>query len=327
MYVILKNHSLKDIFQMYSNFNAYILILYIIAVVSIMVVLTWRWDLILRSRNIKVPFKKLLIYRIIGTSINFLTPGPRVGGEPTQASLLTKHKVDFTEGLSTIMIDKIIDTTTSGLLFIIGVVLVGLKYTFPRNTELALTLGGVVFLAIVTLFYYRMLTSQHFFLKIFHFFRLDKIKNKFWKKLEKSIEKIELTMIDFYKMNKKAFVVSLLISIFTWVLMFFEYKFATMLLGLDIGAVEIFFIVTFIGLAILFPIPMAVGVLEAGQVSAFALIRLNASAGVALAFLVRMKDIIWALIGLVLLATYGFHVGKVVRKKYGDKNLDIGENG
>ena len=109
--------------------------------------------------------------------------------------------------------------------------------------------------------------------------------------------------------------------------MFFEYKFATMLLGLDIGAVEIFFIVTFIGLAILFPIPMAVGVLEAGQVSAFALIRLNASAGVALAFLVRMKDIIWALIGLVLLATYGFHVGKVVRKKYGDKNLDIGENG
>jgi len=40
-------------------------------------------------------------------------------------------------------------------------------------------------------------------------------------------------------------------------------------------------------MAQLFPIPMALGVLEAGQVSAFAIIRSSANAGVALAFLVR----------------------------------------
>ena len=107
--------------------------------------------------------------------------------------------------------------------------------------------------------------------------------------------------------------------------MFIEYKLATMLLGINVGVVEIFFIVTFVGVALLFPIPMAVGVLEAGQLSAFALINLPANAGIALAFLVRMKDIIWAIIGIILLATYGFHVVKVVEKKYKSKNADIRE--
>jgi len=323
LYYILRQYSLKEIFSVYRNFNPLILLFYILAVVAIMVVLTWRWDVIMKSRNIKVPFKNLVIYRIIGVSINFLTPGPRVGGEPTQASLLTKHNIDFTEGLTTIMIDKIIDVTTSGILFMMGVLLVGLKYSFPRNTEIALSIGGVLFLGLIASFYYRMLTSRHFFLKIFHFLHLDRINSAYWKKAEAKVEEVELMMIQFYKHNKKAFLKSLAISVLSWGVMFVEYKLATTLLGINVGVPEIFFIVSFIGIAILFPIPMAVGVLEAGQLSAFALINLNANSAIALAFLVRIKDIIWAIIGIILLAAYGFHVGKVVKKKYKNKKLDV----
>jgi uncharacterized protein (TIRG00374 family) len=325
MYFILREHSITDILNTYKNFNPLVLLFYILSLIILMLVLTWRWDVILKSRKIKIPFRKLFIYRIIGTSINFITPGPRVGGEPTQASLMTKHNVDFTEGLSTIMIDKIIDTTTSGILFIMGVLLVGLKYSFPRNTEIALIIGGVSFLTIIAIFYYRMLTSQHFFLRLFKMLRLDRIRNKTWMTIERKIEEIELMMIHFYKHNKRAFIATLAISILSWVVMFFEYKFATTLLGINIGVVEIFFIVSFIGIAVLFPIPMAVGVLEAGQLSAFAIINLSASAAIALAFLVRVKDIIWSLIGLILLATYGFHITTVVSKKYKNKNVDIGQ--
>lgn len=325
LYYILRQYSLKEIFYFYKNFNPVILLLYVVAIAVLLTVLTWRWDVILRSRGIKVPFSKLYIYRIIGVSINFLTPGPRVGGEPTQASLLTKHDIDFTEGLTTIMIDKIIDVTTSGILFIIGAFLVGLKYSFPKNTEIALTVGGIIFVGIIILFYYRMLTSRHFFLNLFHLLMLDRIKSKYWIKLEKKIEQVELMMIEFYRHNKRAFLLSLAISALSWIVMFFEYKLATTLLGINVGVSEIFFIVSFIGIAILFPIPMAVGVLEAGQLSAFAIIGLNVHSGIALAFLVRMKDIILAILGIVLLAAYGFHIGKVVKKKYKDKKSDVQE--
>lgn len=326
LYFILKEYNLKEIFNTYKNFDPLILLLYALAVFSIFLILTWRWNVILKSRSISIPFKKLLVYRTIGTSINFLTPGPRVGGEPTQATLMTKHDVNFTEGLTTIMIDKIIDTTTSGLLFIIGVILVGIKYSYSTQLKVTFTILGGLFLLVIGLFYYRMLTNRHFFLRVFHILRLDKIKNKFWIHTEKKIEEIELMMIEFYKHNNKAFMKALGISVLSWIVMFFEYKFATQLIGINVGAVEIFFIVSFIGMAILFPIPMAIGALEAGQVSAFALIGLPISAGVALAFLVRAKDITIAIIGMILLAFYGFHVPKVVKKKYYNKKEPLGED-
>jgi len=319
-YIIIKQYGFGKIIKFYENFNGWLLLLYFVIIFTLFVVLTWRWNIILRSRGHKVPFRKLFIYRIIGQAINFFTPGPRVGGEPTQASLLGKHNVEFTEGLSTIMIDKIIDTTTCGILFIVGAVLVSMFYAIPHNAAVIMFIAGVTFLLLIGLFYYRMLSDKHFFLNIFRFLRLDRTKSKRLKKLEKKIEEIEIIMIQFYKHDKKTFVYSVLITLLSWLVMFAEYKTATTLLGLHLGFIQLFFIITFIGLAILFPIPMAVGVLEAGQVSAFSMISLAGSAGVALAFLVRMKDFIVGLFGMLLLAMYGFDVPRTIEKKYRSKN-------
>jgi len=190
LYLIIKEYGIKNILNTYKSFDPLILFFYTIAVVIILLLLNLRWDIILKSRNKNIPFRKLFIYRVIGTSINFLTPGPRVGGEPTQASLLTKHNVDFTEGLSTIMIDKIIDITTSGMLFIIGVSLVGLKYSITGSFGWILFFTGIIFIIITITFYYRMLKSKHFFLKIFHILRIDKIKSQMF------VELIALIMFD-----------------------------------------------------------------------------------------------------------------------------------
>jgi hypothetical protein len=318
-YFIIKSYGLRNIVGFYRHFNIWLLIAYFIVVCIIYTILTLRWSVILRSRGHKVKFGKLYVYRLIGQSINFFTPGPRVGGEPTQASLLGRHGIEFTEGLSTIMIDKIIDTTTSGLLFIIGAILVSLHYALPENARIYMGIGGIIFLFIMILFYQRMLNNKHFFLHIFRFFRLDRTKNKTLKTIEQKIEEIELIMIQFYKHDKKTFILSLLISLLGWVAMFAEYKLATTLLGLNLGFIQLFFIISFIGIAILFPIPMAVGVLEAGQVSAFNMVGLAGSGGVALAFLVRMKDFLWAIVGMILLAMFGFNVQKTIKRKYKDK--------
>ena len=325
-YYIIKGYGFKNIIKFYENFNGWLLLAYFCVIFVIYITLTWRWDIILRSRGHKIPFVRLFIYRVIGNSINFFTPGPRVGGEPTQASLLGKHGVEFTEGLSTIMIDKIIDTTTSGILFIVGTILVSLYYNVPRNIGIYLAGAGIIFLVIIVMFYRQMLNDKHFFLHIFRFFRLDKTQNKTLKKIEQKIEDIELIMIQFYKHDKKTFIVSILLSLISWMVMFVEYKIVTTLLGLNLGFVPLFFIITFVGVAVLFPVPMAVGVLEAGQVSAFGIIGLAGSAGVALAFVVRIKDFIWGVIGLILLAIFGFDVPKTIKRKYKSKSSTLSEN-
>ena len=279
-------------------------------------VLTWRWDIILRSRDHKVPFNKLYVYRIIGTAINFFTPGPRVGGEPTQASLLTSYNVEFAEGLSTVMIDKIIDATTCGVLFILGTIIVGFQYVIPQTAKIYMIIGSVLFLIITILFYYRMLTGRHFFLSIFRFFGLDKSSKSSLKKLEAGLIRVETIMIQFYKHDKITFLFSVLVTLLSWVVMFAEYRTATMLLGLNLGFVQLFFIIAFVGIAVLFPIPMAVGVLEASQISAFSIIGVVGTAGVALAFLVRMKDLLFGIIGLILLAVFGINIPKTIEDKY-----------
>ncbi len=326
MYVIIHNYSFKAIFDTYRNFDPLFLGFYLLAVTSIFFVLTWRWDVILKSRKIRIPFIKLFCYRIIGIAINFFTPGPRVGGEPTQASLLSRHNVEFTEGLSTIMIDKIIDTSISGILFVVGIILVMLYYSIPQTLKIILVITGIIFISLIALFFYRMLTHRHFFLHLFKFLRIDRIKNATIQKLEKKIEEIELIMIDFYTNDKKAFMQTIGISILSWIVMFFEYTLATRLLGISLGPhpfTALFFIIAFIGVAVLFPIPMAVGVLEAGQLSAFAILGFPGSAGIALAFLVRMKDITWGLIGLILLAIFGFSPTKIVKTKYKERKQII----
>lgn len=320
-YLIIKQYGLKNIISFYINFNIWLLLLYFLIVFIIFLILTWRWNIILLSRGHKVEFKKLFIYRLIGQSINFFAPGPRVGGEPTQAALLKKHKIKFTEGLSTIMIDKIIDSTTCGILFLIGAVFVSMHYTIPKNATTYMIFGGIAFLTIIILFYYRMLNDKHFFLNIFKILQLNKIKNKTFKKLEKKIEEIELIMIKFYKHDKKIFIITILITLLSWVAMFIEYKVATSLLGLDLGFLELFFIITFIGMAMLFPVPMAVGALEAGQISAFNMIGLVGSGGVALAFLVRIKDFMWGAVGITLLALFGFDVKTTIKRKYESKKI------
>jgi len=325
-YFIIKQYGIKNIIGFYKNFNGWLLLLYFFIIFIIYNILTWRWNIILRSRGHKVPFARLFIYRVIGQSINFFTPGPRVGGEPTQASLLGRHGVEFTEGLSTVMIDKIIDTTTSGIIFVIGILLVSFHYSIPRTIGITLASVGTLFLIIIIIFYRQMLRDKHFFLHIFRFLRLDRTKNKALKRAEKKIEEIELIMIQFYKHDKKTFILSILISLLGWVAMFAEYKTVTTLLGLNLGFVPLFFIIAFIGVAVLFPIPMAVGVLEAGQVSAFGIIGIAGGAGVALAFVVRIKDFIWGVIGLLLLAIFGFDVKKTIRHKYKSKNSGILEN-
>jgi len=325
-YYIIKGYGLKQIVSFYKNFNGWLLLAYFCVIFTIYTILTWRWDVILRSRGHKINFVRLFIYRVIGNSINFFTPGPRVGGEPTQASLLGKHGVEFTEGLSTIVIDKIIDTTTSGVLFIVGIILVSFHYSVPRSIGIPLASAGIIFLVFIFLFYRQMLRDKHFFLNIFRFLRLDKSKNKTVKKIEQKIEEIEIIMIQFYKHDKKTFIISISLSLLSWMAMFGEYKLVTTLLGLNLGFVPLFFIITFVGVAVLFPIPMAVGVLEAGQVSAFGIIGIAGSAGVALAFVVRIKDFIWGVAGLILLAIFGFDVQKTIKRKYKSKNSVLTEN-
>jgi uncharacterized membrane protein YbhN (UPF0104 family) len=60
-----------------------------------------------------------------------------------------------------------------------------------------------------------------------------------------------------------------------------------------------------VGLAYIIPVPAAIGVLEVGQLSAFSLLNLSSSLGIAASIVIRAKDSIITLIGLIIISFKG----------------------
>jgi uncharacterized protein (TIRG00374 family) len=168
---------------------------------------------------------------------------------------------------------------------------------------------------IVGTFFYRHSRGKHIMPNLIEFLKLDKIK--IFGLLKNWAKSGERHNIRFLKKNRKEVFISFLISLFLWVLMFVEYKFALKILGYDAGFNEIFIILAFVSIAYLIPVPAALGVLEISQISAFSLLGIRPSTAIALSFLVRARDLVWCLIGISAFYVHGASsLKKYLKKNY-----------
>jgi uncharacterized protein (TIRG00374 family) len=192
--------------------------------------------------------------------------------------------------------------------------------TSPAIADILIVIISILFLAII-IFNYRMLKGKKVFHHIFTFFRLQKIKRL--KNFEKKLINVESLIIKFYHKDTKYFYQAISICLLSWCLMFFEYKVAGLMVGQNLTPMQSFLIFSFVGIAYIMPIPMALGTLEASQISAFSILGINPAAGLALSFLVRLKDFCIAIIGAIMLGIYGVSLKKTVEEtKYIDAKVE-----
>ncbi|MBN1377346.1 flippase-like domain-containing protein [Candidatus Woesearchaeota archaeon] len=306
LFFVFLKFPIFDVFKQFSDVSFRLVMLFIIASLGIMVCHTWRWWIIIRSLGYYVPFLSLFCYKLSGFGMSFVLPGPRIAGDPLRAKLLGRKGVPFSDGLTSVTIDRTIIFGSSGVFFFIGIILLLVNFALPTNLRYLLFLAGLVTIGAVVVFFYYLLKEEKFFIKIFKFFRLHKLK--ILKNIEKNLDKIESDLEFFFKKNRKYFILSMFISLFTWVFMYFEYKFSTTILGYDFNLLSVFLIFSFVGIALMFPIPMTLGTLELSQISVFTILGIDKSAGLALSLIIRTRDTIWALIGFIFIMIYGLKI-------------------
>ncbi|RJQ18123.1 UPF0104 family protein [Candidatus Woesearchaeota archaeon] len=320
---ILGKFPLSDLIEPFENASLLSILFFILVSFLITLNNTLKWHLVNKAMGIKIGFWELYKYRLAGYSVSYVTPGPRVGGEPTMAALMKKKGVEYVQSISAMVIDKSIEVSTSGLLFIIGVLVVLIGFALPQNIRVFMIVAAVVFGIIIGFFYYRMLNGNNFFLKIIRVLRLDTFK--FVKKYEQKLILFESLILRFYNKERTAYFIILFFTILGWVLMYFEYSAALAILGEHASIIGIFLMVSFVGAALILPIPMAIGSLEAGQITAFSIVGLKSSLGVTLAFLIRARDFLLIFAGFLLLVYYGFDVKKQLQKVF-RKSVTIKKN-
>lgn len=301
--VLAKAINWTDASLILTHANLEYLLIYIVLSIIIRILLSLRWQVILRGKEISVPFYRNLAYRTTGFAISFITPGPRVGGDAMTAALLCRNKsngkkIKFSKAISTLVIDRAVELQTFAALFFIGVFLLSLHGDIPLaiRTFMILISGGLL-----VLFLYFAYSTRKGTIFLTRFLTLFSKKPGF----KREIKHFEDTIISFYKDGKKDFLLSHAVSSIAWLLSIGEYKALLLMLGFNVPLYGVFIVYSFVGLAYTIPIPLALGSLEGLQAAAFSLIGLSPAGGVVLALVTRLRDIFFTIIGFMILMYYG----------------------
>lgn len=309
---VLNQIDIGELWAHFKEFSVFPFLAYILVSFFMMALSVYRWSVVLNAHDYTVGFWKLFSYRLAGYSLSYITPGALVGGEALRAYLLKKDNVPFTRAVSSVIVDKFFDLAFAAIITSTGIILVVSFFEISNYYKSILLLVTVVLVVFLTFFLYGSLTKKGFFNHIFKFLRLYKIKKL--ANFEKYIQETEDNISHFFIHHKGEFRRCAVISLVMWLLMFVEYKIATVVFGYDAGLMIVFLIICMVGFSYIFPVPGALGVLEATQASMHLFVGLKAAQGLALSFLIRARDIVWTLLGFVSLYSQGISLVKELKK-------------
>lgn len=304
--LVLWKLGIGNVLDTFKHANFFYLIPFIIFSIAIFLGIQCRLKKILHVQGFKISLLKLVPIGFSGFGIGYITPSAMVGGEPTKAYLLAKQGMKHSKALACVVIDKMLELSVNGFLAFIGLIVILMKFALPKEAGMVLVFAMVILLSLLGVLYYRLAKGIGFFSKLFKILRINKIKHKKIYEIEKTIIDMETHIMKFFRRNAKTLAMMIILSIFLWVCMFFEYKVALLMFGFKASFETIFFVVTAVGIAYIFPVPAALGILEFGQAFLFTVIGLPVSIGVAFSLLIRSRDLTWTFIGLTNLFLHGF---------------------
>jgi len=208
-----------------------------------------------------------------------------------------KHKIDLSKGITTVIIDRVIDITILFCLAIIGFISFVVFLNQYSGFFLIISVFFALFLLSVYIFTKKELT------KIF----LKPIFNRFIPEKHKS--KINITFHDFYsslghaKNHKKNIILAVILTIFTWLISIFQAFLLSMSIGLNVSYMFFLSIIPLIVLLDILPISISgIGTRDAAMILFLSFVSVEKEYAISLSFLILIFGYISVgLVGAVLL--------------------------
>lgn len=283
----------------FFSFKAGIIILSLTILTNL--IRSLRWKTILKSQGYDIPFLRILEYYLSGGAISFFMPMVLFGGEIFRGyDLKEKYSVPWSKSIASVIIDRISEFTVYIIATVLGIVFFVANADLPSNKiSISIFLFSFAIITLISIFYFKSFKKE----SILHFF-LKKLKAETSDSAETAIE-VEKEVFHYFKPNKKAmwqglalsFLVELSLLARSFLVILFLGKNINILLAVSIGA--------FSSLAVLLPIPAAIGSHEMVQSFVFTALGLGAGTGAAYVLVLRGAEFALALIGLFLFFKFG----------------------
>ncbi len=258
------------------------------------VVGTWKWQEILKGGEVSISFKKLFNPYLAGFALIYLAPIIIWAGEIFRGYILKeRHSVPWSKGMASVIIDRILEWTANLTVIFFGGIFFFLTIGLSP-IKLGIIFGAVflIFLLFVAFFSFKSAKRE----SIIRFFLFSNHTQPF---------EIEKEIFDFFKLKKIAMWKAISLSFLRAAIMYFRAWLLVSFLGRSVGALPALSILGFNYLAVMIPIPAALGSHEAIQTFAFNSLGLGASTAAAFTMIVRGAELIVASVGLIILFRLG----------------------
>jgi uncharacterized protein (TIRG00374 family) len=256
-----------------------------------------------------VPFWRLFLIRTAGELVNMTTPTAYVGGEPLKAYLLKRSGVPLVDGLASVVIAKTTMTIAQVIFILLSIALAfwyaGLSGGSQKLSLMAalvsvglLLFGTVVFVTI---------QRRGLFAGLLGLLRWSRIRIRYLESREEQLQELDRTILQFYSRDRRRFLLSTIVFFLGWLAEALEVYVIFLCLGVSTDVLKS---VAIAGLSVFikggtFFIPGSVGAQEGGNLMLLLAFGYGELTGMSFALLRRFRELVWIIIGLIILAVFG----------------------
>jgi uncharacterized protein (TIRG00374 family) len=307
--------KMKEAFFIMASWQGLIVV---ILTVLMALIGAWKWKEILRGEGADSSVTSLFSPYLAGYAVMLLAPVMIWGGEILRAYFLKeKQGISWAKGIASVIIDRIFEWTANLFIIIVGVLFFLTRIEiFPRNLEIFFAVAFLIFTGLIVFFYFKVSKKESVVKKLAELFGFEKIEE------ESTFLRTEKEIFLFFSKNNKSMWRSLAISFIRAAVMWLRVWVLVLFLGKSINLFSAISILGFNYLAVLVPIPAALGSHEVIQTFAFGALGINPGNAAVFTMVIRGAELLISVLGVFALFKFGVDFTKNLLFRKIDKIAD-----
>lgn len=251
-----------------------------------------------------LPFGSVLRLTITGYVINYITPFVALGGEPYRIMLL-KPALGVRKATSSVLLYSLMHMFSHVLFWLASIVLI--VAVVPLNTLMLMGCGIMLVVGVLLGLWFIRVYKRGVTVSTFRLLEKIPFVNKkaaaFFQEKREALYEIDEQIRILYAERKPRFYASLALEFVARVVGCAEIYFTARAIGLDMSITESLIVSSGSSLFanLIFFFPMQLGTREGGLALALQSIGMPAAAGLFIGIVVRIRELVWIVIGLLLL--------------------------
>ena len=268
---------------------------------------TATWYIIIRSgTEEKPPIKFWWLYKITvsGFALNYATPGGLMGGEPYRVMSLSPH-IGAERASSSVILYAMTHIFSHFLFWLLSVALY--LITEPLNAFIGILLTLVTAFCLLGVWFFLKGYRKGIAVSVMNLLKrlpgISRWAKGFVEKHQEQLTTVDKQIAALHRQNMRTFVSAVLLELSCRIVSSLEIMFVLLVLMPDVDFVQCVLILAFTSLFanMLFFMPLQLGGREGGFLMSTAGLAMSASAGIFVALIVRLRELIWTAIGLLLI--------------------------